>query len=153
MSRLSRARGITLAWTRVGREKPASARARSIRGSRICEKELNVAFLSTRWTSAIVTVYFESFNWFNTWRGSNLAPMPLANLWRQCCQAKAAAYFIIKGRHVLQCILSTPLSKTPPSYNNCFFKFKTHSSSKNQTENKLTCKIYSSLMYLCSCKI
>ena len=53
MSRLSRARGIALAWTRVGRAKPASARARSIRGSRICEKEANVAFLSTRWTSAI----------------------------------------------------------------------------------------------------
>ena len=46
MSRLSTARGIALAWTRVGREKPASARARSIRGSKICEKELNVAFLS-----------------------------------------------------------------------------------------------------------
>ena len=42
-----------MAWTRVGRAKPASARARSIRGSRICEKEANVAFLSTRWTSAI----------------------------------------------------------------------------------------------------
>ena len=53
MSRLSRARGIALAWTRVGRAKPASARARSTRGSRICEKEANVAFLSTRWTSAI----------------------------------------------------------------------------------------------------
>ena len=48
MSRFSRARGIALAWTRVGRANPASARARSIRGSRICEKEVKVAFLSTR---------------------------------------------------------------------------------------------------------
>ena len=53
MSRLSRARGIALDWTRVGRAKPASARARSMRGSRIWEKEVNVAFLSTRWASAI----------------------------------------------------------------------------------------------------
>lgn len=48
ISRLSRASGMALAWTRVGRAKPASASARRIRASRIWEREANVAFLSTR---------------------------------------------------------------------------------------------------------
>jgi len=54
MSRLSSPRGMALACTSVGRAKPKSARALSMRESSICEKDANVAFLSTRRGSAMV---------------------------------------------------------------------------------------------------
>lgn len=41
-SRFSRARGIAFDWTRVGRAKPRSARARRRRGESRCENEANV---------------------------------------------------------------------------------------------------------------
>ena len=39
---------MALAWTRVGREKPISARDRRMRASRRCENEENVVFFSTK---------------------------------------------------------------------------------------------------------
>lgn len=54
ISRPSRPSGIAFACTRVGRANPASAKARRILVSRMCENEAKVAFLSTSCDSTIV---------------------------------------------------------------------------------------------------
>ena len=53
ISRFSSVSGIAFVWTRVGRAKPMSARARRMRASRIWLREVKVAFESTRRASGI----------------------------------------------------------------------------------------------------